>query len=455
MAIAITLGAAAGEYMESATLVEWRVAEGDGVAAGDVIAVVETAKASTEVEAPGDGYLVRILADTGAEVEVRATLGYIADRPDAAVPERGGPLSAGETHADGQEDTDRQEDTDGEEDGDQAVLDRHDGGGQSGRVPVSPAARRRAIQAGLDPSELVPSSPHGRVKLRDVEAAREARGAGGDSASDAASASPGPLACDTSGPADGTPLVLLHGLAADSTIWHAVRSCLQPPGPVIAVDLPAHGRSSDHVPDGVASLVQVVDATLRARTDGPVHLLGHSLGGALAIAFAARSPSRIRSLTVIAPAGLGADIDGAVLDGLLRASRPESLKPWLARLVADETLVTDAFAGAAMAGRANAERRTAQRRLADLLFPDGTQALDLRRELAGLDASIRLVWGRSDGLVPWRHALGAPAHAALHLVPGVGHMPHLEAPETVARVLEAVVAESAADPGRTTVGAEA
>jgi pyruvate/2-oxoglutarate dehydrogenase complex dihydrolipoamide acyltransferase (E2) component len=87
MSVDITLASLAGEYMQSAVLVEWRVTDGGHVAAGDVVAVVETAKAATEIAAPADGTL-HILVPTGDEVAVGTVLAQVgAPSPTATAPE--------------------------------------------------------------------------------------------------------------------------------------------------------------------------------------------------------------------------------------------------------------------------------------------------------------------------------------------------------------------------------
>ena len=70
------------------------------------------------------------------------------------------------------------------------------------------------------------------------------------------------------------------------------------------------------------------------------HLVGHSLGGAVALAAAARDPGRIASLTLIAPAGFGAEINTGYLRGFADAQTRRELKPVVAQLFADESLVT-------------------------------------------------------------------------------------------------------------------
>ena len=185
--------------------------------------------------------------------------------------------------------------------------------------------------------------------------------------------------------------------------------------PIIRIDLPAHGKSPKRAAPSFQALVADIREAFDSSQLDEVHLVGHSLGGALALALADTRRRSIESLTLIAPAGLGPDIDGRTVDGICNASRPESLGPWLRTLVADEALITDRYIGAAMASRRDPTLRAAQRALSDLLFPDGVQAFDLRAALHRLDMPVRILWGRCDRIIPWRHALTAPGRVALHL----------------------------------------
>ncbi len=169
--------------------------------------------------------------------------------------------------------------------------------------------------------------------------------------------------------------------------------------------------------------------------EGPVHLLGQSLGGGLALALADIRPRQIRTLSLIAPAGLGPEIDGAALHGIARASSADSLAPWLKRLTARPDGVSHDFAKAAMLARLDPALRAAQHELAAVLFPDGVQAFDLTAALDRVSAPTALIWGRDDHILPWKQALGAPGEVALHLMRGVGHVPHIEDPEALAAIL--------------------
>ena len=104
----------------------------------------------------------------------------------------------------------------------------------------------------------------------------------------------------------GEPLVLMHGIATDSRIWTGVLPELARARSVYTVDLPGFGRSE---PVGEGFELSAVAAAIR---DGltehgltePCDLVGHSLGGGVAIQFAAAYPEMLRRLTLVAPAGL-------------------------------------------------------------------------------------------------------------------------------------------------------
>ncbi len=405
MATPITIGAAAGEYMEAVLVTEWRARPGDRVRAGDVVAVVETAKAATEVEAPCDGVLGRIAAGEGGEVAIDTPLGFILAEGE----DEGEAETAGEPEYAAASDPAPETR--------QATPMPAPARQPGGRVVASPVARRLARAAGLDLSHLAGSGPRGRIKRRDVEAAL--------------AAAPGVDAA--------LPVVLLHGFAADAAIWSALAAELGRDRALLRPELPGHGKAPPPPGAGFNGLVAPMLEWLDAQQAARLHLVGHSLGGAVALALAGQRPGRIASLTLIAPAGLGPGIDGEALAGICRATHPESLLPWLRRLVADPGLIGDDYARAAMAGR-GAALRAAQTALAGRLFPDGTQGFDLRPVLAGVDVPLRLIWGREDAILPWRQALAAPGHAGLHLLPGTGHMPHVEAPQLVARILREVLA---------------
>lgn len=420
----ITVVGAGGEYMESVVVVEWHKRLGDAVAAGELVVTVETAKAATEIEAPASGILAEVRAEVGKEIEVGGVLGVIADsaapaaRPVEDRPAiRPSPAKAAEVPAN-------------------PVPARSP---PNGRVLASPLARRVAAQKNIDLSVLTASSVSGRIKLRDVEAYEKARPKdalrpGLDKS--AALSAEALLHVTRRGAANGDTLVLLHGFGADSLSWQPLVAALGDSASLVLVDLPGHGRSpAPHGRSSVHSLAGMVADALRGQGLDDVHLVGHSLGGAVALALAESGAVGVRSLTLLAPAGLGPEIDGAFVQGYARATRADSLRPWLLKLFADASIVTPGFVSATLQARSGAAMRDAQSELADAIFPDGTQAAEFRGVLERLAVPRKVIWGEQDRIIPKRHAMDTGAAVALHFLPGIGHMPHVEDPMTVARLI--------------------
>jgi pyruvate dehydrogenase E2 component (dihydrolipoamide acetyltransferase) len=133
-----------------------------------------------------------------------------------------------------------------------------------------------------------------------------------------------------------------------------------------------------------------------------------------------------------------------VLTGIARASRVESLAPWLKRLTATPDGISWDFAKAAMLSRNDPAMRAAQVELAETLFPDGVQGFDVTKLLERVSVPTAIIWGRSDHVIPWKHVLAARGEMALHLLPQIGHIPYVESPGLVAEVL----ARNIGRPGR-------
>ncbi|HIC80645.1 MAG TPA: alpha/beta fold hydrolase [Kiloniellaceae bacterium] len=222
--------------------------------------------------------------------------------------------------------------------------------------------------------------------------------------------------------------------------------------PARGEDRPArHGRSPRRPVESFRSLARMVVEAFDAEGLEDVHLVGHSLGAALALALADVRPRRMAALTMIAPAGLGPEMNGAVLSGLARAGRKESLAPWLKQLTAEPQIVTESFVMAAMQARKDPALRAYQQDLAETLFPDSVQSFDLTPALDRLAVPAQIVWGRKDRVFPWKQALQAPGRVALHLLHDIGHMPHLEAPEEVAAVIGGRLKPAVGQPATTPV----
>jgi pyruvate dehydrogenase E2 component (dihydrolipoamide acetyltransferase) len=165
--------------MEEGTLAKWHVKAGDTVKAGDVIAEIETDKATMEVEAVDEGVVEALLVDAGTEnVKVNAVIARLAgegdsasfDTPAAQDDVKGGPAAAAKAASETPPPSHPEQGAPAPVSKDAAPAPPLQASGE--RVFASPLARRLAQAAGLDLKAIIGSGPHGRVIKADVDAAR-------------------------------------------------------------------------------------------------------------------------------------------------------------------------------------------------------------------------------------------------------------------------------------------
>ncbi len=157
--------------MEEGNLAKWLVKEGDTVSAGDIIAEIETDKATMEVEAVDEGTIAKIVVESGAEgVKVNAIIAILAEEGEdvsAAASSGGAATPAPATQSAVPEVETPTAKPSSEPAPTAAPANTADGE----RVFSSPLARRLAKEGGLDISAITGSGPKGRIIKRDVEAA--------------------------------------------------------------------------------------------------------------------------------------------------------------------------------------------------------------------------------------------------------------------------------------------
>ncbi len=229
------------------------------------------------------------------------------------------------------------------------------------------------------------------------------------------------------GPESGTPILLLHGFGGDLMSWMFNQAELAEDRPVHAVDLPGHGGSQKEVSDGsVAGLAAAVLAYMEAAGLDKAHLVGHSLGGAIAINVAATAAERVTSLTLIAPAGLGREVSQDFIEGFIGESRARKLRPVLEMLVADPRLITADMVEEVLKFKRLDGAIAALRAIADANFKGNTQRGSLREALASLAVPVQVIWGEEDQIIPARHTDDLPAPVKVVRIAGAGHIPHME-----------------------------
>ena len=426
--------------MERGRILGWLSAEGTKVNRYEPLFEIETAKAALEVESPATGILGHILAPVGSEVEIGCPVAWIyAEGETVGDP----PVATGRGAPETQESAVRGSAL---PEGVQENGQPREAGPQG--VRATPAARCLAAERGITIGDVRGTGPRGRVQRADVErepiglvttlaAARDSVDVapGGGEFRPLEAAQRGALSILRTGGGSGLPFVLRHGFAADASIWTALEALLTAGNPVIRIETPCHGRSPVRRVDSFAGLVEEILGAFDALGVDAAYLVGHSLGGAVALAVADRRPKAVRSLALLCPAGLGPEINGAAVRGISAASKPESLCPCLKRLAADPDRIDGSYIRAATAARGNPALRAAQAELAETLFPDGVQGFDLTGILARVGCPACIIWGKQDSMIPWEHALQAPGRVSVNLFEGAGHFLHWEAANDIALLL--------------------
>ena len=432
--------------MATGRISRWYVEEGAVVKKGDLLFEIETDKAAMEIDAPASGTIRDISGKEGIDIPVGEAVAWIYADGEAGKPAKeispatkiveasAAPAVAARSALPG------------------LATAKSAPATPSNGARATPLARRLAAKAGLELDAIAGSGPKGRVMRKDVEAAISTPKLEANYPAQPDAIVSRPAASSQPWPAQravgttplnhawlrqgvGRPIVLIHGFGADLNSWRPMLAVGPVDAPLLALDLPGHGGSPREVPADLDAIAANVEATLAALDVGPALLVGHSFGAAVAATVAVRGHVDVRALALIAPAGLGPEINGAFLQGFVRAKSEASLMPWLRQLVSDEQVLSKPFVNATLAQAADSELRAAQGEIADRFFADGTQTFDIRGLLAALRIPVRVIVGANDRIIPASQSAGLPGEVALHMFPATGHMPQVERREQVLKIL--------------------
>jgi pimeloyl-ACP methyl ester carboxylesterase len=254
---------------------------------------------------------------------------------------------------------------------------------------------------------------------------------------------------------DGPPLLLLHGIGNNAQTWAGVIQKLAAEHTVLAPDLLGHGSSDKPRGDysiagyanGMRDLLSVLDLE-------QVTVVGHSLGGGIALQFAYQFPERCARLVLIGSGGLGPELSAglrlatlpgaeAVLTALAGVSG--SLRLGLRAVqefgrAAGWRRVRDlAEAGDALLALKDVEaRRAFLRTLRGVVDARGQAVTAVDRLYLANAVPMLVVWGSRDPIVPAAHAETVRAlvpNARIEVFQGAGHWPHLDDPDRFCDVL--------------------
>ena len=233
---------------------------------------------------------------------------------------------------------------------------------------------------------------------------------------------------------EGAPVVLLHGLALDGSIWKEVANLYSDQARFILPDLRGHGRSGIGRADG--SIEQFADDLIKLADHLGVEqftLVGHSMGGYIALAFAQRHPKRLNGLIMVT-SNARTDTPEKKKSRLIEADETlivgsstlaESMAPKLSKSTEIQRLTYQILKKTDPEGIANVQRAIAQR-------PNRLEVIK------NLELPFLAVAGKDDQLMQpeaaYEMAEVSKSGKAV-VLPGVGHMPMLEAPTALGALI--------------------
>ncbi|MEI4488731.1 alpha/beta fold hydrolase [Frigidibacter sp. MR17.14] len=392
-----------GETMEEGVIVQWLVAEGADYARGAAILEIETDKTVAEVPALYEGRLLRILAQPGERLPVGAPIAEVEGQVEAFdAPEATAPVSAPVAAPPA------------------AAPSRSAGG----LLRATPLARRLARRNGVSLDSVTGTGRRGRIERADVERAGTAPAPADLAFLDL----PGGRLAYTVAGSGGQAHLLIHGFAGDRSAWAQMTNAIARAGhTAIVPDLPGHGATTLEARDTETAVAAVV--ALAGTLGGPLTLVGHSLGAAVAVRAAERLGAKVARLVLLTPAGCGPRIGADFVHGMAGASTPGEVAHLL-RLLGPKA---DGLSEAALGAMAKDMGRGRLRALAQALAtPEGRQKIDILRPLAALAETIPVaaLFGTEDRVVAAADAMNLPVRVAAHFLPA-GHMPQWDAPREV------------------------
>ncbi len=259
---------------------------------------------------------------------------------------------------------------------------------------------------------------------------------------------------------EGPVLLLIHGMAGDCDSWRGVIEPLARRHTVLAPDLPGHGSSSAGGGDySLGALATGLRDLLAMLGHDRATLVGHSLGGGIAMQFAYQFPDLTERLALVASGGLGSDVSailraaalpGANLFIAATAGPGRAVGSLLSRGLSSVGLRPNADVGEVARGYASladpVRRAAFLATLRSVVGTDGQRVHAGDRLYLTSEVPVLIVWGDRDPIIPIAHgeyAHSAIADSRLEIFTGVGHLPQLEDPARFVTVIERFMEDTA------------
>lgn len=234
-------------------------------------------------------------------------------------------------------------------------------------------------------------------------------------------------------------VILIHGFGGDLDNWLFNIDALAEVATVYAVDLPGHGQSEKKLAKpGLAAMTAALVGFMKKLKISSAHLVGHSMGGAIAMQLAHDNPKMVKSMTLICSAGLGPEI-GDYVEKFIAAQGRKDLKPVLESLFADKSLVSRQLVDDVMKYKRLDGVEPLLKKLGEALFGGGKQQDAPGAKLGKGAPPALVIWGKEDQVIPSSHAKNL-AGAKVQVFENAGHMVFMEKASDVNALIKAHIA---------------
>ena len=240
------------------------------------------------------------------------------------------------------------------------------------------------------------------------------------------------IGIDNSGGSDGPPVVFLHGFGGAAMQWRGLQTSISFKARTLAFDLPGHGEAVDFEGAGPVGLAaKAVLATMDDQDISSAHLVGHSMGGAVASLAAVMKPEKVASLTLLAPGGYGTEFNHPLLMEWAKARTEDELRAVLPQFFGPTFDVSEKIVSFQQHLRSRPRAVEMLTSIATGMSSDGRQGVLPVSDILGLPMPKTVLWGTDDNVLPVSQLEQFERHAATHRLEGVGHSPAEEATDQV------------------------
>jgi pyruvate dehydrogenase E2 component (dihydrolipoyllysine-residue acetyltransferase) len=234
-------------------------------------------------------------------------------------------------------------------------------------------------------------------------------------------------------------LLFIHGFGGDQNSWLFNIAELGENHSIYTLDLPGHGASSKQTAEGsLTELATTINDLMESINLDKAHIVGHSLGAAIAVELAKKFAKRVASLTLLSGAGEGTTVNKDYVEGFIAANRRKEMKPYLQQLFADSTLVNRDMVENVLKAKRIEGAESCLRTIADVaVFGKAS----VRENLSELTMPIQVIWGKEDLIASVKNMDELPNDISSHIINDAGHMVHMEAASEVNALINNFVDE--------------